>query len=102
MRLFTHPHAPTGFALTAPLFSTRSIRSGTHTNTPNSNAVIFPAQRNSAANDIAYFRFILDNKVRILRHDSADRSRMVLSGRMADVCAALERMSRAEAISCVR
>jgi hypothetical protein len=40
-----------------------------------------------------------DDKVRVLRRDVGDRARMVLSGRMADVCAALEHMSRAETVS---
>ena len=57
----------------------------------------------SPANDDTYFSTSpQDNKVRVLRRDVGDRARMVLSGRMADVCAALERMSRAEAISAVR
>jgi hypothetical protein len=46
----------------------------------------------AAANDSCYFAVALDEKVRILRSDASDHARMVLSGRMADVCAALERM----------
>ena len=46
----------------------------------------------AAANDSLYFAVALDDKVRILRRDASDQARMVLSGRMADVCAALERM----------
>ncbi|MDR2327723.1 MAG: hypothetical protein LBE51_20255 [Acidovorax sp.] len=46
----------------------------------------------TAANDSCYFAVALDDKVRILRSDASDHARMVLSGRMADVCAALERM----------
>ncbi|WP_370678511.1 hypothetical protein [Comamonas sp. GB3 AK4-5] len=46
-----------------------------------------------AANDSSYDAVTLDDKVRILRSDANDHARMVLSGRMADVCAALEKMS---------
>lgn len=121
MRLFTASHTPAGFALNAPLSTLRprctsaphlgmgyslprgpmhltadeasTCHGAFHTTTTNG--------LDAAANDGNYFSAALDNKVRILRRDAGDRSRMVLSGRMADVCAALERMSRAESISCV-
>lgn len=101
MRLFTTSRTPAGFTLTAPL-NAAALRA------PGRVPVAAPLlQRTSAlaaasANDSHYFSIAMDDKVRILRRDVGDRARMVLSGRMADVCAALERMSRAEAISCAR
>ena len=101
MRLFTTSRTPAGFTLTAPL-NVAALR------VPGRAPVAAPLlQRTSAlaaasANDSHYFSIAMDDKVRILRRDVGDRARMVLSGRMADVCAALERMSRAEAISCAR
>ncbi|MBP7352892.1 MAG: hypothetical protein KA964_07675 [Comamonas sp.] len=53
----------------------------------------------ASANDNRYFSVAMDDKVRVLRRDVGDRARIVLSGRMADVCAALEHMSRAETVS---
>lgn len=94
MRLFTTSHTPAGFTLTAPL-NAAALR--TPCQAP-ATAALPPA----SANDSHYFSIAMDDKVRILRRDVGDRARMVLSGRMADVCAALERMSRAEAISCAR
>lgn len=98
MRLITPPFTSAGMTLTAPLHQAsprRLVGATTPIWQPNVSA---PA----AANDLRYFSAPQDDKVRILRRDVGDRARMVLSGRMADVCAALERMSRAEAISCAR
>lgn len=97
MRLFTTPHTLAGFAHTAPVLNAPLSRRG---------ALCEPmphiASVGAAANDGRYFNAPVDEKVRILRRDVGDRARVVLSGRMADVCAALERMSRAEAISGAR
>ena len=96
MRLFTTSRTPVGFSLTAPV-SSPALRAAMR---PQS---LRPVARNMcSANDSSYFSIAMDDKVRVLRRDAGDRTRMVLSGRMADVCAALERMSRAEAISCAR
>lgn len=55
-------------------------------------ASLFAGACAAAANDSHYFAVAMDDKVRILRRDASDRACMVLSGRMADVCAALEKM----------
>lgn len=101
MRLFTTSCTPAGFTLTAPLsMPARSTgQRGRHAASSAARAATHAAST-ASANDSHYFSVAMDDKVRILRRDVGDRARMVLSGRMADVCAALERMSRAEAISC--
>lgn len=91
--LAAHLRSPLDLGLTAPLSRRQACRSRAH----------LLACAPAAANDSMYFSIQMDEKVRILRRsDETDRARMVLSGRMADVCAALERLSRAEAISAVR
>lgn len=102
MRLFTTSCTPAGFTLTAPLSmpARRTGLRGRHAAGSAARAAAHAACTPSSANDSHYFSVAMDDKVRILRRDVGDRARMVLSGRMADVCAALERMSRAEAISC--
>jgi len=97
----TTPHSGSSFTvrmpagLSAPLYSAAAG----HSRVPAGPKPYAPA----AANDGTYFSIAMDDKVRILRRaDETDRARLVLSGRMADVCAALERLSRAEAISAVR
>lgn len=87
------PVVPAGAASMAPIASSALPLAATATAASDSTIT-------SAANDPRYFTAAQDAKVRILRRDVGDRARMVLSGRMADVCAALERMSRAEALSC--
>lgn len=105
MRLFTTSCTPAGFTLTAPLSmparstGQRSRYTASSATRAAAHAASTPASA-ASANDSHYFSVAMDDKVRILRRDVGDRARMVLSGRMADVCAALERMSRAEAISC--
>lgn len=105
MRLFTTSCTPAGFTLTAPLSmpARRPGQRGRHTTAfaaPTAASATHAPSSAASANDSHYFSVAMDDKVRILRRDVGDRARMVLSGRMADVCAALERMSRAEAISC--
>lgn len=119
MRLFTaSSRTPAGFTLTAPVSMPARSRRLRNRRAAASTASTTAAQRTAplsafaapslpgvdgstgSANDGHYFSVAMDDKVRILRRDVGDRARMVLSGRMADVCAALERMSRAEAISC--
>lgn len=98
MRLITPSFTSAGMTLTAPLHPAprrHAIGSTTSIWQPHASTL-------AAANDQRYFSVPKDDKVRILRRDVGDRARMVLSGRMADVCAALDRMSRAEAISCAR
>ena len=93
------PHQ--GLTLTAPLFQHAQAH-GMHAMRTRT-VGLFAQDAVLPANDDTYFSTSpQDNKVRVLRRDVGDRARMVLSGRMADVCAALERMSRAEAISAVR
>lgn len=53
----------------------------------------------AAANDSSYGIRMTDSVRMLRRRGESDRARMVLSGRMADVCAALEHLSRAEAMS---
>ena len=105
MRLFTTSCTPAGFTLTAPLSmpARRHGQRGRHAAGSAARAATHAASTPASAasaNDSHYFSVAIDDKVRILRRDVGDRARMVLSGRMADVCAALERMSRAEAFSC--
>lgn len=104
MRLFTTSCTPAGFTLAAPLsMPARRQQRGRHAAGSAARGAAHAASTPSSAasaNDSHYFSVAMDDKVRILRRDVGDRARMVLSGRMADVCAALERMSRAEAFSC--
>jgi hypothetical protein len=122
MRLFTTTSTPAGFTLTAPLSMPahrRSVLGGRRAaaSAASTAASGARAQRNTpdpafttlrllgvsgstaSANDNRYFSVAMDDKVRVLRRDVGDRARIVLSGRMADVCAALEHMSRAETMS---
>ncbi|MDH1700184.1 hypothetical protein [Comamonas terrigena] len=100
MRLFTTSSTPAGFTLTAPLSMPAQRRTGlrAHHATASASATSTVASA-ASANDSRYFSVAMDDKVRVLRRDVGDRARMVLSGRMADVCAALEHMSRAETVS---
>lgn len=118
MRLFTTSSTPAGFTLTAPLSMPAHRRSGLRAHraaAPAASGVSLPLHAPTSAfttpsllgvsgsaasaNDSRYFSVAMDDKVRVLRRDVGDRARMVLSGRMADVCAALEHMSRAETVS---
>jgi len=98
MRLFTTSSTPAGFTLTAPLSMPVQRRTGLRAHHAPASAASAVASA-SSANDCRYFSVAMDDKVRVLRRDVGDRARMVLSGRMADVCAALEHMSRAETVS---
>lgn len=98
MRLFTTSSTPAGFTLTAPLSMPVQRRTGLRAHHAPASAATNAAST-ASANDSRYFSVAMDDKVRVLRRDVGDRARMVLSGRMADVCAALEHMSRAETVS---
>lgn len=98
MRLFTTSSTPAGFTLTAPLSMPVQRRPGLRVHRAAASAGTNAAST-ASANDSRYFSVAMDDKVRVLRRDAGDRARMVLSGRMADVCAALEHMSRAETVS---
>ena len=98
MRLFTTPSTPVGFTLTAPLSMPIQRHPGLRAHRAAASAGTNAAST-ASANDSRYFSVAMDDKVRVLRRDVGDRARMVLSGRMADVCAALEHMSRAETVS---
>lgn len=97
MSLSTQQNTASHFAFNAPLFAPAMCARHTVPCMPALDIVM----GHGAANDSIYFSVKVDEKVRILSRDATDRTRMVLSGRMADVCAALERMSRAENITCV-
>ncbi|MDR3002722.1 MAG: hypothetical protein LBV14_00660 [Acidovorax sp.] len=113
MRLFTTSRTLAGLTSTAMLSTASSLRqprsrriparrkssstspAGTPSHTgrmPHMIGNMAGISGTTAANDSCYFAVALDDKVRILRSDASDHARMVLSGRMADVCAALERM----------
>lgn len=100
MRLPTTLYPLAGFTFAAPVLNAPLSRDA-DARSPVAPASGLPSPL-GAANDGRYFSTPMDDKVRILRRDVGDRARLVLSGRMADVCAALERMSRAEAISRAR
>lgn len=114
MRLFTTSRTLAGLTSTAMLSTASSLRqprsrrmtarrkagstspAGTQSHTgrmPHMTGNMASLSGTAAANDSCYFAVALDDKVRILRSDASDHARMVLSGRMADVCAALEKMS---------
>ena len=99
MRLFTTSSTPVGFILTAPLSMPVQRRPGLRAHCAAAASAVSAAASAASANDSRYFSVAMDDKVRVLRRDVGDRARMVLSGRMADVCAALEHMSRAETVS---
>jgi hypothetical protein len=113
MRLFTTSRTLAGLTSTAMLSTASSLRqprsrramarrkagstspliTQSHTSrTPHMTGNLASISCTTAANDSCYGAVALEDKVRILRSDASDHARMVLSGRMADVCAALERM----------